>query len=89
MKRLIAVLFLVLGLVGCRADYSDETYRWKLPPELKGYRVMTLSSKNGNYIYVLVKNGVEDREVIGTTVPGKVPRHTVVIDGEAYGKLEK
>jgi hypothetical protein len=90
---LMALIFLgFIGLfTGCTdASYNRSTERFSMPPELKDYEIYRLESKNGGpTLYVLVKKNGEDRPVLGTTQPGKVPMHTVVIDGEAYGKLEK
>ena len=83
MKKLVYSVAFGLLLCGCSARYTDVTDTFKMPPELKDYKVITLFNGDTG-LYVLVKRSGEDREVIGTTRPGKGPIHTIVVDGKEY-----
>lgn len=86
---MLILIGLIVVLAGCTASYEKSTDSFSMPPALKDYDVYRLDSTGGSSLYVLVKKDGEDRPAIGTTQPGKTSYHTIVIDGEAYGKLEK
>lgn len=88
-KMKLYIIILLMLLCGCSASNRDVTSSYNLPKELEDYKVVQLYSDSGNCLYVLVKKNKEDREVIGTTEPGKVTYHTIVIDGEEYVKKEQ
>lgn len=82
--KILYGLILILMLCGCDAEQSDVTQTFKLPPELKDYKVIKLQQNNtGLALYVLVKTN-ENREVIGTTTSEKNPVHTIIVDGQEY-----
>jgi len=83
MKIFLALILLVF-IVGCSAHPKDITSEFKLPPELKDYRVIQLHRDGGAMaLYVLVKSN-ENREVIGTSTSEESSVHTVVIDDKEY-----
>ena len=89
-KKIMCVIGIVgmSFLSGCTAEYKDQTQSYNLPPELKEYKVVMLSSTDGTILFVLIKKENEDRPVIGTVATGNHPVYTIVIDGVNY-KLEK
>lgn len=78
----VGVLIAIIG--GCSAGVQDQTYQFKLPPELQDYRVINMQSENGVSLFVLIRRTNETRQVIGTTYAQKVPTHTIIIDGDEY-----
>lgn len=86
MKSIKCLAFLAVCMIcGCSASNEDITESFKLPKELQGYKVICMRSDGGTPLYVIVKKGEEDREVIGTTQPaGKYQVHTIVVDDVEY-----
>lgn len=83
--KLYLIVMMVAFLSGCTASYTDQTESFKLPDELKDYKVVRLEDDSVRVLYVLIRKTNENRNVIGTTSPqGKTMTHTVVIDGETY-----
>lgn len=78
------MLFMLVLMCGCAASNTDVSTSFQLPPELENYRVIRLANTSGNHVYVLVKKGNEYRNAIGTSVLGRYPSHTIVIDDVEY-----
>lgn len=88
-------LLVLITLCGCVPESTDITSGFNLPNELKDYKLFELNDGNGRRIYIVVKTNKlnktnEANEVIGVAYPqGKTVGHTITVDGETYGRIEK
>lgn len=85
-------LFLALVLtllVGCEAGNRDTTDKWKLPPELDGYKVYELSNTGGTSFYVLVPVIDKTKPTLTvTTGPKGATVGITIINGKKYNIVE-
>ena len=88
--RMFLSLVAVSMLFGCTPETEDVTNNYNLPQELKDYKLFKLSDINGNHLYVMARVNKEKGDVIAITTPsGKTFTHTIIVDGEQYGRIEK